>query len=273
MQMIYSNGEDFQSSFMDIFQNNNYMDTNLTSIYLNVNRKNEEFRLMKEEQFMLSNSFIFQDFSNIDIQNPFDLDNEPIIEQQNSITINNKIFKVIYPEKLFAKNDDNYKEREEINESNENNLTKRFDIRRKRFKNADNILKKIVTAFLNRYLLGALNSKLRKLGNRTYFGKVPQNFLRELVNKTNRENIMKLSLKELFKKWSLFSKELKSLEGEKNLKINNILNLSLLELYELYINSDDFNINEINRLKKNKKFNEWYIHTYENLSKDFIKMK
>ena len=43
------------------------------------------------------------------------------------------------------------------------------------------------------------------------------------------------------------------LEKYKKPVLKRILNTSLKELYEAYINSDEFKVNEINRLKKKKK--------------------
>ena len=48
-----------------------------------------------------------------------------------------------------------------------------------------------------------------------------------------------------------------------------IMNKTIGELYEEYINSDEFRINEINRLKKNK-MQEDYIIKYVNLAKNLI---
>ena len=48
-----------------------------------------------------------------------------------------------------------------------------------------------------------------------------------------------------------------------------ILNTKLRELYSEYINSDEFNVNEINRLKK-KKMGDNYINRYKYLAKNLI---
>ena len=60
------------------------------------------------------------------------------------------------------------------------------------------------------------------------------------------------------------------LEKYKKPVLKRILNTSLKELYEAYINSDEFKVNEINRLKK-KNMNDWYINRYIFLSKNFLK--
>ena len=48
-----------------------------------------------------------------------------------------------------------------------------------------------------------------------------------------------------------------------------IMNKTICELYEEYINSDEFKINEINRLKNNKMQDE-YITKYISLAKNLI---
>ena len=54
---------------------------------------------------------------------------------------------------------------------------KRFSKKRNRYKNKDNILKKIITAFFNLYLLNAINLKLQSLGIKNYFEKFSLNHI------------------------------------------------------------------------------------------------
>ena len=82
---------------------------------------------------------------------------------------------------------------------------------------------------------------------------------------------MNSTLKQSFEKWNLYSGEIEKLEKEGNPEIEKILNSKYLDLYELYVNSDEFKINETNRLKK-QNMNEWYINTYQKLSNDLIKL-
>ena len=56
---------------------------------------------------------------------------------------------------------------------------------------------------------------------------------------------------------------------KKNEVFKNILNKTICELYEEYINSDEFKISEINRLKKNK-IHDDYITKYVILAKNLI---
>ena len=57
------------------------------------------------------------------------------------------------------------------------------------------------------------------------------------------------------------------IKGDEEFKI--ILNENISELYEEYINSDEFKISEINRLKKYK-MQDIYIAKYINLAKNLI---
>ena len=154
--------------------------------------------------------------------------------------------------------------------------TKRFKNKRNRFKNSDNIRKKIITAFINNHTLGAVNKKLKAIDSQNYFEKFPLC----VFNEKDKAKIMNMTLKQFILKKELYTKAneltnyfhntnvINSLEKLDNLKLNRIFNTSLKELYEAYINSDEFKIVEINRLKK-KNMNDWYINRYINLSKKF----
>ena len=61
----------------------------------------------------------------------------------------------------------------------------------------------------------------------------------------------------------------KNEEIKENEELNMIMNKTIRELYEEYINSDEFKINEINRLKNNKMQDE-YITKYISLAKNLI---
>ena len=64
----------------------------------------------------------------------------------------------------------------------------------------------------------------------------------------------------------------KNEEIKENEELNMILNKTIFQLYEEYINSDEFKISEINRLKKNKMQDEYitkYIILAKNLNEFF----
>ena len=64
-------------------------------------------------------------------------------------------------------------------------------------------------------------------------------------------------------------KNLQDEEIKENEEFKIILNENISELYEEYINSDEFKISEINRLKKYK-MQDRYIAKYINLAKNLI---
>jgi len=158
---------------------------------------------------------------------------------------------------------------------------KRYRERRARKDNRDNIRKKIKRGFLNHALIKKLNDKLRNIGSKKYFERFPQNFVSDVNQKRNNE-ILNMTLREIFEKKELFihenekglsnySHNLKVVESEEireNEEFKKILNKSFRELFEEYINSDEFKIEEINRLKK--KNGEEYISKYIYLAKNLI---
>ena len=141
-----------------------------------------------------------------------------------------------------------------------NLLKKRFRDKRPRRENQDNIRRKIKRGFFNNALVKKLNDKLRSNGIIKYFEKFPRHFVND-VNKKKNKQILIMTLQEIFEKKELYSfkdkvtldnylhnKNLfKNEEIKENEELNMIMNKTIRELYEEYINSDEFKINEINR--------------------------
>ena len=166
-------------------------------------------------------------------------------------------------------------------EKDENMLKrKRFKERRPRKENQDNIRKKIKRGFFNGALLMKLNEKLQSLGSKNCFKKFSKNFVGDVSRKRNNE-IFKLTLREIFENKELYSNDdkhgsyyfqnLKIVQCEEikeNKEFKKILNKTIAELYEEYINSNEFNI-EVNRLKE-KKMQDDYINRYINLARHLI---
>ena len=224
---------------------------------------------------------------NIPQENPFeDSDNGFNVKIPDTISINisddcSSVSSIVKTnEKIFNIE----KEKEKINlftnikHDDKNEISyedqiKRFSVKRDRYKNKDNILKKIITAFFNFYLLNAINLIFQNIGIKNYFEKFSLNH----INKKNKIKIMNMTLKQFIEKNESSKKKvdhnvyiLNILEKYKKPVLKRILNTSLKELYEAYINSDEFQVNEINRLKK-KNMNDWYINRYIFLSKNFLK--
>ena len=159
---------------------------------------------------------------------------------------------------------------------------KRFQERRPRKENQDNIRKKIKRGFFNCALIKKLNEKLKGIGSRKYLRKFPQHFVSD-VNQTRNKDILGMTLEEIFCKKELYLPEnkeglnnflnnlkvIKSEEIEENEEFSKILNKTIKELYEEYINSDEFKVDEINRLKE-KKMKDEYIERYISLARYLI---
>ena len=196
-----------------------------------------------------------------------------------------KYFNVIYPhnDSLFNKTDKEdtinlITEKDEINFLG----NKRLSYRRQRKDNKDNIRTKIKRGFFNSALINKLNDKLKSIGSTKYFMKFPQNFVSDISQKRNKE-IVNMTLKEIFEKKELYKQEneigfdnylhnLKVIQSEiikENSEFKKILNKTFRELYEEYINSDEFKIGEIGRLKEHKMEDD-YIKKYIYLSRELI---
>ena len=159
---------------------------------------------------------------------------------------------------------------------------KRFMKRRPRKENQDNIRKKIKRGFFNCALIKKLNEKLKSIGSRKYFRKFPQHFVSD-VNKLRNKEIFGMTLGEIFCKKELYLPEnkeglnnylnnlkvIKSEEVEENEVFNKILNKTIRELYEEYLNSEEFKVEEINRLKE-KKMKDEYIERYISLARYLV---
>ena len=92
--------------------------------------------------------------------------------------------------------------------------------------------------------------------------------------KKNNKKLLDMTLRQIIENDSnkgnkLNSDFLPSLQVEKNDKLEELLNSKYNDLFEIYINSQEFE-NEINRLKV-KGYPNYYINLYIYLSKNFIK--
>ena len=65
-------------------------------------------------------------------------------------------------------------------------------------------------------------------------------------------------------------KVIKSQEVEQNEIFNKILDKTIREIYEEYLNSEEFKVEEINRLKE-KKMRDEYIESYISLARYLVK--
>ena len=160
---------------------------------------------------------------------------------------------------------------------------KRFQERRARKENRDNIRKKIKRGFFNCALIKKLNEVLKSIGSKKYFMKFPQHFVSD-INQVRNKEIFGMTLREIFCKIELYLpgnkeglinylnnlKVIKSQEVEQNEIFNKILDKTIREIYEEYLNSEEFKVEEINRLKE-KKMRDEYIESYISLARYLVK--
>ena len=199
---------------------------------------------------------------------------KPMVEHKKR----DKIFEVVRPIKalLFTKLEDDLFKEEENTFMNR----KRYKIKRSRRENQDNIRKKIKRGFLNNALIPKINMIIKKQGGKFVFEIFKQHFVSDVTRKNNME-LFNMTLEEIFRKKELYNeielnsyyynlKLINSKEIQENKELKNILNLKLLNIFEEYINSKEFNIEEIKRLKS-KNMKDSYIKRYIHLAKNFIK--
>ena len=240
---------------------------------INFSFNKEEDLFNQEENSIINNDINYYTFSN---EYPFY--NDILDNTVQSFEKKKNIFNVIYPNKisLFTKT--------EI-ELPEILIGRKRESERKRRKyNQDNIRKKIKRGFLS-ILIDKLNKILASIGISLYFVKLPQSFVSDVVRKTNKE-ILNLTLEEIFKKEELYKLDKdedlskyhhnldvinnEQIQGNENFK--KILNKKYYEIYEENTNSNEFKVDEINRLKKNnsEEADDEYINKYISLAQHFL---
>ena len=205
----------------------------------------------------------------------FKIKNENSMKQVKN---SRKIFEVIRPEKieLFSKLEGDLFKEEENSLINR----KRYKGKRSRKENQDNIRKKIKRGFFNSALIPKINMIIKNRGGNFFFRIFKQHFVSDVTKKSNME-LYNMTLEEIFKKKELYHqtelntyyynlKIFNSKEIQENKELKNILNIKLFKIFEEYINSKEFNIDEVNRLK-NKNMEDLYIKRYIYLGKNFMK--
>lgn len=248
---------------------------------------------------------IFEEDDSIEFETPFNFNfsskNKDINAQSN---ISNSSEPSENPLLPIDEEEDNYisnkfmKIKGEINAQNRQHFTesnllfaeeeeiflgrKRGQKKRKRKENADNIRIKAKRAFFNNVIYKALNKLLKNIGSTQYFEKFPNKFTGD-VNKKRNKCIVNMSLREIMVNEDLYKREnqkgfnqylhnlniVESEEIKANKEFKKILDKTFGELYENYINSDEFLIDEINRLKKEKMSN-LYIEKYKGFCKQLV---
>ena len=204
---------------------------------------------------------------------------------ENYISLNIEIKNEANKKKIF---NINYREKTSLFTNIENVLSikeesfikrKRNPKRRRRRDNQDNMRKKIKRVFINKYLIQNMNELLKNSGSKLYFEKSPQNFVCDITKNSNNK-ILNMTLEEIFENKELYDQKyfdnynhnlnvLKSKDIQECQELKEILNKKYCELFEEYINSKEFQIDEINRLKNNE-MDDAYIEKYIYLALHFI---
>ena len=180
------------------------------------------------------------------------------------------------------------KEKQEIflNKKRKNEKTdKETEIKRDNNKREDNMRRKIITSFLNKYLTNRMNQLLKKENcNDISFGIFPKIFTRKVANKKYKE-IKDMNLEQLYLNKEICDKKkdleklnhnlevINKIKSDKykkireTIKFDSILNMNFCIIFQEYLKSEDF-IEEINKLKK--KYNCIYIANYIKYARVFV---
>lgn len=279
------NNKDFLHKFF-IFSHPKKVNHVYSNFFISKEQYNKLKHLNDEYSIGLTTPSIFEKntFDILDENNKEKQKLEPIA-QIKELSDNKKkgIFKIIYPEKvsLFTNMDNNFEFKEEVDENKtEDNLFIRKKMPRK--ENKDNIRRKIKRSFFNKYVIPKLNMILKNNGSNLYFMRLPQSFVSDICIKNNKK-VINMTLSEIFlneeinvnntnKDLTNYFHNLKvinNMDIKENKEFQKILNMKFYELFNEYLNSVEFQIDEINRLKK-KKFENSFINRYISISKNFI---
>ena len=208
---------------------------------------------------------------------------EEKIEIKTKANIPKSLFKVINPEiHLFSKANVNL---EEIFETKYDfSVRTRSKERLPNYKQKHYIRVIMKRRFINTYLIDALNEKLTEAGFNDSFAKLPQSFVRN-VKKGLNSKFMNKTVGQIFKGKETYIKEEKTnhehnsvivdqIEQSGNPELNIILNTKICHFFDEYLESEEFLVTEINRLKNSKRKEEkddYYFLKYIYLTKQWKK--
>ena len=233
------------------------------------------FKNMKEKNDYINNFLMLEEFSvSSEDEKNFGIDEFYFLERLQE---DENLLMVHYPGYyLFTKSKEDLLK--DYLKANYFTLIKRSKKRLPNFKQKHYIRVNIKRTFMNTYLLNALNEKLKKNGFITPFSKFSQSFVIN-VAKVKCQTLMNMRLKEIFRTKELYEeidnknykhnlKIVNEIEKKGNPELNMIFNRKLCCLFEEYLNSEEFGIIELNKLKNEK--DDYYIGKYVYLAKQFI---
>ena len=120
---------------------------------------------------------------------------------------------------------------------------------------------------------------MKAIGSGLNLEKFPKNFVSDINHQRNNQ-LLNMTLKEIFEKKELYKENelekycnnLKVIENEdikENTELKKILNKKYYEVFEKYVNSEEFQVKEIEILKE-KKMSDDYIQKYINVAKHYV---
>ena len=263
--------------YIEINSNDNHL-TNPNTSFSRYNYDEENSENLKSDEF--KNSF-FTIFNN---QISLDEDEEEIDPYQFQFNKKHKkkIFEVIYPaknKKIFTESEILYNPMD-LFESCDFGKKQRSKVKQPRFSNKDNIRRVVKRRFDNTHLKNTFNKKLKKAGYKNFIECFPPEFAGNVTREIN-SSIINMTFGQILTDKSIYSgkklyqyennlKIVNSIKKDQNSDLNEMLNKKYSTLFEEYLNSDDFKIAEIERLR-NKQKSILYIKKYEYLAKNLIK--
>ena len=266
---------------MTIFPENNEEIKYKSSFNFDNDFSKMDFNLNPYMEYISKENAILETDKNINFfpLNQFELPYEEEKKPNTIFLIKKSIFKVEYPLKDLRCGTTKCFE---LNEDDESNFIKkkRSKKRQKRYTYKDLIQQKIKRNFFNGYLVIKLNKILKTIKSGLLFKKFPKRFTNN-VSKNDNKRILLMTLGEIIKDKNLYKNDLKIYEHnlkvinelkEEKSKINEILETkNYYEIYEDYLNSDEYKIN-IEKIKQKYKGKNEYIKKYICLSKHFLEL-
>ena len=271
-----NNNNDFNETkdcYIEINSNDNYA-TNPTISSLSYSDDHGNSENLTTEEFTNYFLKIFSDPISLD-EDSEDID--PYLLQLNT-KHKKKKFEVIYPTKnqqITTESEIKYDFTKKIRSKN----------KQPRFTNWDNIRRVIKRRFVNTYLKNKINMKLKKEGYETFIESFPQEFAANVTKEFNR-SIINMTFGQILKTERFYSSKklyqykynykknseiVNSINEGRNSDLKELLNKKFSELFEEYLNSDEFKINEIQRLRNSKKSKDIiYIKKYEHFANNLI---
>ena len=271
-----NNNNDFNETkdcYIEINSNDNYA-TNPTISSLSYSDDHGNSENLTTEEFTNNFLKIFSDRISLD-EDSEDID--PYLLQLNT-KHKKKKFEVIYPTKnqqITTESEIKYDFTKKIRSKN----------KQPRFTNWDNIRRKIKRRFVNTYLKNKINMKLKKAGHETFIESFPQEFAANVTKEFNR-SIINMTFGQILKTERFYSSKklyqykynykknseiVNSINDGRNSDLKELLNKKFSELFEEYLISDEFKINEIQRLRNSKKSKDIiYIKKYEHFANNLI---